>query len=123
MTKEIVHIEGNEFVVGPSGCVVDLDGNVCGLLNADLIGADGEDISKNAVDTMVTSATLTAQRSGAKSAGHVAHVAHAAYEAGKKYGEVLVEKGKLQKAWEEEEYANRQLERMERIRAQRRKKK
>jgi|GEM_PF-5867273 len=50
MTKELVTIEGTEYVVAPNGALFDDDGNVCGFLGADVVGGDD-----NFIDSLMTS--------------------------------------------------------------------
>lgn len=61
MTKELVTIEGQEYVVAPNGAICDDDGNVCGFLGTDIVG--GED---NFVDSYMSSLNKEFEQKGAK---------------------------------------------------------
>lgn len=67
MAKGSVEINGKEYVVGPGGVFVDLDGNVCGFLGGDIVReCQLEEEGENFVDTLVGTLTKKEEEEGAK---------------------------------------------------------
>lgn len=64
MERELITIEGHEYVVAPNGAMFDDDGNVCGFLGSDIVGGEN-----NLVDSYMSALEKEFAEEGAKGVG------------------------------------------------------